>query len=378
MSETPLPPTDVSVDVFRQWRDARRGVLPADDLSNPYWSWLVSSEASSWSANEYFKGPSSCGGNPAWSAERFGQSTTNLLDGRTLKVAGEHEDHYDPDFFIYNDVIEISPDRTIRILGFPTQHFPPTDFHSATLWDGKLLLIGNLGYPDQRIEGETQILVLDPETWEIRRQPSSGDGPGWIHGHQATLEEDGSIRLNGGKVWKSGGAGLVENFDEWRLNPNGWTWERLTRREVTVMEFRRTDGKPNQLFEMGIWIFNQNYKLPDMQEVFGFTGLDIDPETLAKMNESMKGLAPLDHTAYEKRYRPDSIAYQEAPSSEDSQGEQIEVDGVLVRYEEHFHVVRLTIEGKLPSATVEALRDDLKGKLEKITGQLHEVLQLLP
>ncbi len=36
--------------------------------------------------------------------ERFGQSKTITLDGRTIHIGGEHEDHYDPDFFIYNGV----------------------------------------------------------------------------------------------------------------------------------------------------------------------------------------------------------------------------------------------------------------------------------
>ena len=40
-----------------------------------------------------------------WNADRFGQSLTALPDGRFVQIGGEHEDGYDPDFFIYNDVI---------------------------------------------------------------------------------------------------------------------------------------------------------------------------------------------------------------------------------------------------------------------------------
>jgi hypothetical protein len=37
---------------------------------------------------------------PAWCAARFRQSRTTLADGRVIRIAGEHEDYYDADFFI--------------------------------------------------------------------------------------------------------------------------------------------------------------------------------------------------------------------------------------------------------------------------------------
>ena len=41
--------------------------------------------------------------------------------------------------------------------GLPPPHevFPPTDFHSATRVDGRLLMLGCLGYPRQRAPGVT-------------------------------------------------------------------------------------------------------------------------------------------------------------------------------------------------------------------------------
>ena len=38
-----------------------------------------------------------------------GRSTVWLPDGRVVLIAGEHEDSYDPDFCIYNDVVVIQP-----------------------------------------------------------------------------------------------------------------------------------------------------------------------------------------------------------------------------------------------------------------------------
>ncbi len=373
MSETLNPDSDVTGGVFRQWRDARRGTRPAENLTNAYWTWLIRSGESSWAANKHFGGPSSYDGRPAWSAERFGQSATVLPDGRTVLVAGEHEDHYDPDFFIYNDVFIRHPDGRLEILGYPAEIFPPTDFHSATLVDGKLVLIGNLGYPEQREAGKTQILVLDPASWEVRRQESTGDGPGWIHCHEA-IAGDGSIVVRGGEVWTATEAGLVENFDDWRLHLDTWTWERLTRRRVTVMEFLREDGEPNRLFEMEMWIFDQKYKLSDMDDAMK----GLNPDLKEEMARSMKGVPPQDRDAFERRFQPDGVEHRPLPEPEEHREQHIEVNGVRVRYAEDMGSVRLTIEGELSAAIVELLRSDLKTKLERIEGVNYEIRTLFP
>ncbi|NLT70505.1 MAG: hypothetical protein GXX91_07395 [Verrucomicrobiaceae bacterium] len=369
MPDTLILDADVTPEAFRQWRDARRGTRPAENLTNPYWTWLIRSGESAWAANEHFGEPSSFGGHPAWSAERFGQSTTLLPDGRTLLVAGEHEDYYDADFFIYNDLFIHHPDGRLEILGYPAEIFPPTDFHSATLVDGKLVLIGNLGYPEQRAVGKTQILVLDPANWEVRWQESTGGGPGWIHGHKATAE-GGFIVVRGGEVWTAAGAGLVENFDDWRLHPNTWNWERLTRRRVTVLEFLREDGEPNRLFEMGTWLFNQRHKVSDVDDIMK----DLDPA----IKEEMAGVAPQDRDAFERRFQPDEVEHRPLPKSEEHCEQHIEVNGVRVRYADEMNSVRLTIEGELPTAIVDLLRDDLRTKLERIEGANYEVRTLLP
>ena len=89
--------------------------------------------------------------------DRFGQSSNQLPDGRVVCIAGEHEDSYDPDFYIYNDVVIQQPDGRIDIFGYPREVFPPTDFHTATLVGNRIVLIGSLGYPDERRPGETPV-----------------------------------------------------------------------------------------------------------------------------------------------------------------------------------------------------------------------------
>ena len=373
MSEHIQPPAEVTREVFVEWRDARRGKLAAEDLSNPYWSWLIESEESSWSANQHFNGPSSYGGNPAWSAERFGQSTTTLPDGRTLLIAGEHEDHYDPDFFIYNDIIVRHPDGRIEILGFPETVFPPTDFHTASLVDGKIILIGNLGYPDQRRHGETQILVIDPATWEIRKQPSTGENPGWIHDHQATVS-DGKITISRGKICADSNSSLLENFDDWQLNLKDWSWKRLTHRTVSVFELVREDGEPNSLHDMETWMFQKKYGAIQPPEMPELEGTDV----LAELHETMKGLEPKDHEAYLRRHQPDGVDFTQLPQSEDSLEVRIEVGGVLLRYDEDFDRVRLVIEGDLAPELIQKLKDDLKSKLERACGAPFIARQVKP
>ena len=73
------------------------------------------------------KGDSAFDSGPGWCFERFGQSSNELPDGWVVLIAGEHEDYYDPDFFIYNDVVVKHLDGRIDIYGYPRELFPPTD-----------------------------------------------------------------------------------------------------------------------------------------------------------------------------------------------------------------------------------------------------------
>jgi hypothetical protein len=114
---------------------------------------------------------------PGWCFERFGMTRTRLPDGRVVCVAGEHEDHYDPDFCIYNDVVVIAPDGAVSILGYPEDVFPPTDFHTATLVGKRIILIGSLGYYGRRAFGHTPLYELDLKSFSIRPLEASGDGP---------------------------------------------------------------------------------------------------------------------------------------------------------------------------------------------------------
>src|SRR6185369_11799713 len=96
---------------------------------------------------------------------RFGQSSTLLGDGRRIAIAGEHEDYYDPDFYIYNDVIVHHPSGEVDIYCYPREVFSPTDFHSATLVGDRIVLIGRLGYSGTRMPEVTPVYALDTSTY---------------------------------------------------------------------------------------------------------------------------------------------------------------------------------------------------------------------
>ena len=155
------PGPDVTPELFRVWRSPRLGAQNPERLTNPVWDWLVRSRISAYASSQHF---GIGGSEPGWSFARFGQSTTTLDDGRVVYIAGEHEDHYDPDFHIYNDVVIRHPDDRIEIFGYPRDAFPPTDFHSATVAGNKIILIGNLGYPNDRRPGTTQVVSIDLAT----------------------------------------------------------------------------------------------------------------------------------------------------------------------------------------------------------------------
>ncbi len=143
---------------------------------------------------------------PVWTWERFGRSTTELADGRLIHIGGEHEDWYDLDFCIYNDVVVEHPDGSFEIYGYPKDLFPPTDFHSATLIDEKIWIVGALGYRDLRKVGETQLYVLDTQSFEIAPVPSGAGQPGWLHRHWAEPMGDSEIVIGGG--------GLLEHDED--------------------------------------------------------------------------------------------------------------------------------------------------------------------
>jgi hypothetical protein len=166
---------------------------------------------------------------PIWCANRFGQSFTFLPDGRAVLVGGEHEDSYDVDFCIYNDVIVHDPDGTVHIYAYPDDVFEPTDHHTATRIEDFIYLIGSLGYSGHRHYGQTPVYRLDTRTWNMERVRVSGTCPGWIHGHRAMRVGPRSIQIWDGEVLNMSGNREIEspNKDVFILDLDALRWSRI-------------------------------------------------------------------------------------------------------------------------------------------------------
>jgi ankyrin repeat protein len=200
----------VSAESFRRAPCRVFGTANPERVRQPFWEAMIRSGLTAWEAATHFgrvdRDPS-----PVWSASRFGQSLTLLDDGRRIQIGGEHEDHYDRDFCIYNDVFLHGADGTIAIFGYPETVFPPTDFHTATLVDDAIYVIGSLGYLGTRRYGHTPVYRLDLRTFRIDPVLALGEAPGWIHRHRAVHLGRGQIRVSGGKVVTSDGAREVHS-----------------------------------------------------------------------------------------------------------------------------------------------------------------------
>jgi hypothetical protein len=117
-----------------------------DRMANAFWEQMIRSGDCASAARSQFEKQGRKLNEPVWCADRFGQSLTILGDGRIVQIGGEHEDHYMPDFCIYNDVFLHGLDGSLVIYGYPEDVFPPTDFHTATLLGDFIYVIGSLGY----------------------------------------------------------------------------------------------------------------------------------------------------------------------------------------------------------------------------------------
>jgi hypothetical protein len=214
-----------------------RGTANPSVMDKPFWKYMISKGGSAYSTRQLFLGKEDLAKEgeiedveypdwsfgPVWCFDRFGSTVTKLPDGRLVHIGGEHEDFYDPDFCIYNDVVviatsqlsnpvtpsmpeddildgcDIPPSRVIAleditIYGYPLDVFPPTDFHTSTYVcdprSGKefIYVIGGLGYESSASRNRTDVYRLDLNDFSIQRLESVGAKPlGGTHRHKAEL-----------------------------------------------------------------------------------------------------------------------------------------------------------------------------------------------
>lgn len=201
----------------------RFGVSNPEIIENEFWEAMICSNVGAYAARNDNDSEDS----PIWCYQRFGKTITMLPDGRIVEIAGEHEDYYDPDFYIYNDVVVSDGKGNIQIYGYPKEVFPPTDFHTATLVDNYIYIIGNLGYKVHT--NETQVFRLDCDTFQIEKIETSGEKPGWISKHKAKFQPLSQIYITAGEIWTKidGEVSHTDNSSDYILNLTTFEWSRI-------------------------------------------------------------------------------------------------------------------------------------------------------
>ncbi len=372
-----LDASAITPDVYAAWRAPKCGAANPERMNNPLWEWLVRTGIDAYTATETFGGPSPFDAGPGWCFERMGQSCTVLPDGRRVLIAGEHEDHYDPDFHIYNDVVVWHPDGSLDIFGYPRAVFPPTDSHSATLVGDAIVVIGSLGYRQDRQPGRTRVARLSLTDWSINLPTTTGEGPGHIHKHSANWDAAANaIVLRSGLVEHGDGQPFVENVDDWQLDLKSWHWSRLTNRQWPQFEVRCAERSSVSLFSIRHSLEMASIASINLKALAeaGLTDEAVQVsewqrEAAAERKQYLERGITLE--LLDALHQP-PVPHTRVPRDdfdEDSWNVTlIKVGDAVVRYVDEMRHVRIVIEGALPSHTVTTLVEDFRAKLERIEG----------
>ena len=267
-----------------------------------------------------------------------------MPDGRIICIGGEHEDWYDPDFCIFNDVVVLRPapgkedvdvsSGDVEIYGYPETVFPPTDFHSATLVDRRIFVIGSLGYKHNRKPHDCQIRLLDTADYRITSPRVKSSGPGWISSHHASYDmPTHSITVRGGKRYD--GSDYVENHAVYRLHLDGLKWEKLTDHE---RRFR--------------------YRLQTVDEWAMSQTMDDDPEIAI---DSLLPVIPFIEL---------DIAWKDFPTR------RFDINGVRVEIDDWGSEVRLLIEGDPGESVREEIVRGMVQKLCESSGCMWRMIEV--
>jgi hypothetical protein len=241
-----------------EWMIQGGGNLPAPgrpDSSTTRWTFeegKLQGAQTAYTVRQLFNAELDCASGPTWTFDRMGATQTTRADGRIVCIGGEHEDFYDPDFCIYNDVVVLGPAGAVEIYGYPKDVFPPTDFHTSTLIANEIIVIGCVGYQDERRYGYTPVYRLDLGDYHMTEVVSAADMPGWISKHTARLASDGTIVVSGGEVIlnKDGREVYRLNVEEFALELSSGSWRRLTNRNWRQFAIRM---EKRRMFDIEHW-----------------------------------------------------------------------------------------------------------------------------
>lgn len=237
---TTYDPSLFETSVLEKWKYAKCDFEEnPTNITNDYYIYMIENYHQAYCARYVLREFCS---EPFWClSNRMGMSSTELDDGRIIKIAGEHEDDYDPDFFIYNDVFVFetipckneacyfwnshkrcnkdkcvfeedgysethpivrnccfksdSHKKCTAIYGYPKDSFSPTDFHLTILIGQNIWIIGTLSSKDYRT-----VYVLDTTTMKITKKITTS-----------------AIPPEGGRLVPPGGGNSEEEMPPWNL-----------------------------------------------------------------------------------------------------------------------------------------------------------------
>lgn len=337
---------EITRSVFESQRQRRFGTANPERMRIAFWEWMVrrSEEGRLRDWSDYSQGP-------VWNFDRMGATRTPHPDGRVICIGGEHEDFYDPDFCIFNDVVVLDLDGTVEIYGYSQEVFPPTDFHTATLVGDRVIVIGRLGYMGERHAGTTPVMALDLATYRFEGLPSSGELPGWIFRHEAELSGD-TITIRGGEVHeeKDGEVKIRRNFDDFAYDIATGVWTKVTTR--CWRQFSITD-EGGKTFMRGPRLRgccpadDESWKCEPLEELDDDMFVYVTPEALS----------------------PKHFEYETIYSEEFSLEERIFVAGVPVSITMAGFSIEVVIEGEMDEPMATALVEDIKASVEADTGR---------
>ncbi|VAW77355.1 hypothetical protein MNBD_GAMMA12-3630 [hydrothermal vent metagenome] len=349
----------VNADHFLEWRFPRQGDKNPTKMNSNVWEWLVHSKLPACLIADEFNLPTTFDEGPGWCFDRFGQTVNLLADRSLVYIAGEHEDWYDHNFFIYNDVVVVKPDQSVVFYCYPKDIFSPTDFHTATLVGDKIVIIGNLGYDADR-DKHTQIYVLDLHSYAIQKIAAVGSSPGWIHKHKATLDDDHrSIVIEDGLLEVDEKKSLRENFDDWRLWLDDWRWEKLTDRQWIQWAVVRSDKKRLHFreYRQALWAFDHgdtNEYQKDIEDLKKKLTIDPDIQLITKL------------------YQFSMVHNKVEADDEEYNVFWVEFEGVKIKFVEQSSALKVTIQGYLADETVRFIQASVIDKVSVLENVLCE------
>ncbi|MEM1380303.1 MAG: hypothetical protein AAGH41_06730 [Pseudomonadota bacterium] len=370
MRKDKTPPADL-LPLLMEWRAPRFGKSNPENLTNDAWVWIIQNHVVAyhvdvalslldrrvrkpvWYIQEQGKTLEPMDW-PAWCFDRMINTRTELPDGRTISIGGCHEDWYDSDFYIYNDVVVQSPDGTVQIFGYPEDIFPPTDHHSATLADNRIIIIGNgaIGAPEE----DLPVYALSLSDFSMEKIVCDGEVPVGLIDQSACYDAGAHrVLVEGGEMshpeW-----GNTDNIDLWSLDLSSRTWTRETRRPWSRFVIFREPWSRNRLSDF--------YDVLRAQRTGRWSKWDQE-----KLDRLTDGGCELDEQLFNARYTP-PIEHTVIESKDGFRAaHRIEIAGTQVFYRQDDDGVYLTIEGSLGSDVTQALIDDLLGKLSRLENK---------